>query len=211
MLCDKCKKNEATVSIRTNINGVTKQQKLCRDCAQEEGVFESAFDTLPIPNYVGQSAFSLPFSLAKVFGQLDPGQMTKTISFDVCPDCGRSIANFQEDGLFGCPTCYSHFRNWIEPMLDEIQGGHIQLEVVGGDGSRGIDLDTSISAEESGKSEPLENSPLSTLQVKLKDLVQQEKYEEAALVRDQIKAIKGDEQARDGGIKPNGQAQDEGE
>lgn len=211
MLCDKCKKNEATVSIMTTINGVSKKQNLCQACAEEEGVFESAFNSLPIPNYIGQSAFSLPFSLANLFGQLDQGQVTKTLSYDVCPDCGQGIGDFQQSGLFGCPSCYSHFRTWIEPMLDEIQGSHSQLELAGELGDRGVDLDPSAKDEVKDQSLSELDSRLADLQAQLKDLVKQEHYEEAALVRDQIKAVKEGEQAKGDGSNPAGQVQDKGE
>ena len=38
MLCENCKKKEATVFYEENINGKKKSYKLCPDCAAEKGV-----------------------------------------------------------------------------------------------------------------------------------------------------------------------------
>ena len=35
MLCDKCKKNNASYFSRTTINGVTHEEHLCLDCAKK--------------------------------------------------------------------------------------------------------------------------------------------------------------------------------
>ena len=49
MLCDRCKKNEATSYFRSTVNGVTTEEHLCSACAAEKGFsfpsFASPFTT----------------------------------------------------------------------------------------------------------------------------------------------------------------------
>lgn len=89
-----------------------------------------------------------------------------------CIDCGMSIEEFNKTGKLGCSKCYEVFRDNIQGMLKQIHGnakhhGKIPAKV----------------------SEIIKQArALEELKAKLKQCVLAEDYEQAAILRDQIKA-----------------------
>jgi len=88
-----------------------------------------------------------------------------------CPVCGINYVEFQSKGRFGCARDYDVFDKLIEPLLEKIHGAteHVgKAPPLGGDGVQ---------------------ARLVTLRRKLKSAVDEEKYEEAAGIRDEIRRI----------------------
>ncbi|NLJ70378.1 MAG: excinuclease ABC subunit B [Clostridiaceae bacterium] len=175
MLCEKCHINEANISVKTNIHGVTKTYQLCSECAQKQGLFQSGFgfESFPMSNYLGQALFNFPFVTLNNQPKTIGTQIDKSIR---CPACGQKYTDFRKTGLFGCPECYSTFHDVICSMLDQIHGGHIHndTQIV----PQNIDVE---------KVKPL--TEIEQLKSELKEKVQLEQYEEAALIRDKIKEL----------------------
>ena len=91
-----------------------------------------------------------------------------------CSQCGYDFSRFKETGLLGCPQCYHDFREYLNPMIRRIQGGLNHL------------------GQRPGKNpENPEDSRLSELQRQLAQAIDQEEYEKAAGIRDEIRALKG--------------------
>ncbi|MGN1373123.1 MAG: hypothetical protein ACI4VK_03630 [Candidatus Coproplasma sp.] len=101
MLCQNCKRREATQNHLEIINGKPFEYHLCAHCAQEIfGSFEDSF--------------------AK---GLANGLFDEPHSFDsVCPACGTSFSEFQRTGLLGCPSCYDVFREELMPYVAKMHG-----------------------------------------------------------------------------------------
>lgn len=202
MLCEKCHKNEASVSIKTIIDGVVENRNLCTVCANKEGLFQTgfAFDSIPMSNYIGQHLFSFPFETS-TRSRDETAAIHKNET--KCLTCGESLSDFKQTGLFGCSECYQTYRDLIRSMLDEIQGAHKHLdndrETLFAD--KPEDKKRYLHIEGAGKDEPGETrdviaseekrtmSEREQLKNKLEKLVKEENYEEAALVRDKIKAL----------------------
>ncbi len=107
--------------------------------------------------------------LANLFAPAGAAARTETR----CPVCGASYADFAEGGLLGCPGCYDTFRSRIEPILRRVHNAVThqgKLPVRGGG-----DLSTQRRIEE--------------LRLQLTQLVMREDFEEAARVRDEIRAL----------------------
>lgn len=106
MLCQECKKNEATVLLNTNINGVTSTKYLCQQCAQNHGLgsFMTAGDLL-----------------AGMFSQMGASPMFH-MQEKTCPECGYTLSQFKRNSLLGCDKCYTHFREELKPMIKRIHG-----------------------------------------------------------------------------------------
>ncbi|HHV07423.1 MAG TPA: hypothetical protein GXX69_04340 [Firmicutes bacterium] len=169
MLCDCCKKNPATVYVRRMVNGDTTEAHLCEQCARERGEW----------NIVIGPTFAFPdFSLGSLFASLldqHPG-FTGSMAGGTakrCPGCGLTYSDFRERGRLGCARCYSTFREPLDPLIRRLQGDVCHVGKVprrhGGTARLRYDLDA--------------------LRRQLKEAVASEAFEQAAKLRDEIKAL----------------------
>ena len=90
-----------------------------------------------------------------------------------CPDCGMTYVDFRSEGRLGCPNDYEIFREALDPLLEKVHG---RVEHMGKLPSR------------AGESQRKQRE-LMALRRKLRLAVDQENYEEAAKLRDQIKKM----------------------
>ena len=159
MLCGKCKKNPATTHIHTVINGVAKDVYLCAECAKDEGVHTF-------------SANGLGGMLSSLFGDvlsLNPASNTVR-----CACCGSTFSDIAKTGKAGCPDCYKTFYNEFLPYIKRVHGSVKHVGTAPGK-----------IAEQSA---PQVETP-ETLRAQLKELIAEEKFEQAAQVRDKIKEL----------------------
>lgn len=106
MLCEKCKKNQATTHISSTVNGVHVEKNLCAACAAEEGFSE-----------FGGGLFSM---LSSMFGE---GVSSPGIRSGLrCSLCGKSFEDIAESGRLGCANCYKTFASQLAPSLQRIHG-----------------------------------------------------------------------------------------
>lgn len=210
MLCEKCHKKEANISVKTMINGVSESHNLCRECAQKAGVFQTgfAFDSMPMSNYIGQALFNFPINKTSGF-KTGTGSGSETNL--KCDSCDETLKDFKQTGLFGCSDCYHTFRNLIRPILDQIQGSHMHFddkrETLIEDNTenekKGIIIEKSADVENRDAIEPKSEttkddqslSEIALFRQELRELIKEEKYEEAAVVRDKIKDLSKLDQA----------------
>ena len=161
MLCQKCGKNVATTHIKTVINGKVTEQNLCSVCASNNG-------------YSGFAGGTFSNLLASMLGQ--SLQSHPTSAMRRCECCGASYSDIAETGKVGCANCYNEFEEELLPYLKRIHGSVVH------------------SGKTPGRKELViteTEEPISKLKAKLASLVAAEKYEEAAVVRDEIKRMEG--------------------
>ena len=92
----------------------------------------------------------------------------------VCESCGTTHQEFKKGGRLGCEACYHVFRPVLDPLLDGMHAGTKHLgKIPSGSASR-VKFERSVD----------------TLKTELKDAVEKEDYEKAALVRDKLKELK---------------------
>lgn len=91
----------------------------------------------------------------------------------VCPRCGETYAQFQKSGMLGCAQCYQAFRKELTPLITLVQGRaqHAGRRPAG-------------SAEEQEMLNRREE-----LRARMEAAVAEENFEEAALLRDQLRAM----------------------
>lgn len=87
-----------------------------------------------------------------------------------CKKCGYTLSKYRSTGLFGCDECYKTFKKEIDSILLKMQGKNRHIK-----------------QEEHIRKEKLK--PIDELKEELQELVKQEKFEEAAVVRDKIKEL----------------------
>jgi len=170
MLCKNCNKNEASFRYTEIINGVKKEIALCDECRNKLGI--SGLD------------FNIPLGMTDFFSDFFEDN-TFMPEFDIikklkCDDCGISYDEFIDGGKVGCANCYSAFESKLNSILKNIHGSNMH---------KGRILNSPKQKKLEIIKENQNNNEVEKLKSKLKELVKQEKYEEAAKVRDEIKKL----------------------
>lgn len=93
-----------------------------------------------------------------------------------CDNCGYTLDDYKKTGLFGCDHCYEVFEDSVDNLLLKIHGKNRHIKNV----KKISENNSSVSNDE---------NDINILKQKLEKLVKEEKYEEAAIVRDKIKEI----------------------
>jgi protein arginine kinase activator len=100
-----------------------------------------------------------------------------------CPNCGMSYEDFQQTGRIGCSVCYGSFRRQLEPLLRRIHGTSTHSGKIPRRSGGTLELKQEIKR----------------LRAELKEKVSQEEYEEAAKLRDKVRAMERELSAKEGG------------
>ena len=90
-----------------------------------------------------------------------------------CPYCGETYAEFQKTGMLGCARCYQAFRKELTPLLARVQGRAQHA------GRR-----PPVSEEEQAR-----EARMAELRKLMEQAVQEENFEEAARLRDELRAM----------------------
>ncbi|WP_407305706.1 UvrB/UvrC motif-containing protein [Desulfosporosinus sp. SB140] len=160
MLCQHCQQREAKVQISKTENGQTHEVYLCEVCAKQTQEVSFIFHPVIVPEF-----------LQALFG-LNP-MLPEQPSEKVCPKCGISFSRITQAGKLGCSACYETFETQLEPLLRRVHGGGQNVGKV--PVRRGSEIKNRMEVRK--------------LKEKLQQLIQQENFEEAAKVRDQIRQI----------------------
>lgn len=173
MLCEKCKEREASVQYTQIVNGVKKEMMLCEKCSMELG---STFN-IPISfsNYLGDFISEYNDSFLPIY------QKQTEVK---CDKCNMTYSEFLNDGKFGCDRCYEVFEPNIDSIFKRLHGSNRHI---------GRKKYKKIDYKENNRVEKVEenktDNKLEKLKNKIKKLIREEKYEEAAKVRDEIRKL----------------------
>lgn len=150
---------EATVHLTEIVEGQMKKIDLCEDCANEKDVMN--------PESFGIADLLLGLGASQELDEAaGGGQMA-------CDTCGFTHADFKKSGRLGCPDCYTTFAAPLESMVKQMHKG----------------------TEHAGKfPKALRQARHATvaresLQERLAKAIEEENYELAAQLRDELKAI----------------------
>ena len=88
-----------------------------------------------------------------------------------CNSCGLTYDEFSNTGMLGCERCYDTFSNRLDGVLNRIHGSNRHL------------INDKKESNKKGLSE------LDKLKNELKDCIEKEEYEKAAVIRDKIKKL----------------------
>lgn len=191
MLCQVCKKNGATIHYKSSINGTVSEKYLCSECAAKSGIGEKSkpndmFHTVDIvDSFFDNSADSL---FGGLFGEMLSSKKTPSPVTAVCKGCGMRYNEFVQGGKMGCEHCYETFDSLLNPTLKRIHGN---TQYCG-----------KTPAGYKKKDNTLEK--INMLREKLAKAVEKQEYEQAALYRDEIKALEESAKNKDGEEKNNG-------
>ena len=96
-----------------------------------------------------------------------------------CPICGYTLDDYTKTGLFGCPECYNTFSDNLDELFLKIHGKNRHVKI----------KNKKISSKKENKNNITNEEKVLELKEQLKELINEEKYEEAAIIRDKIKEI----------------------
>ncbi len=176
MLCDICKKQEATVHLTEVINEEVSELHICEECAKSKG-----------------AQMQQHFGIADLLSGLvdlphDSLPKSKRIHIK-CPTCGMSYNNFKKIGRFGCADCYETFKRALYPLFKKIHGVSYRAgkEHKNREDKKLSDPKLAITKKALRPSAEMESSQ--DLKARLARVIELEEFEEAALLRDKIRAI----------------------
>lgn len=186
MLCQKCGKNEANVRYTQIVNGVKKEMILCEECAAKMGI-----NNFKINMPIHFSNFLDDFFDEE---QLLPSFMKE--KSNQCNSCGEVYDDFIKTGLLGCPECYDMFEDRLDSVLKHIQGnvkhvGRKPLNISEKMENTGENVTKKSAKVNNSNKEVKENKQTEIEQLKadLNKAIQEERYEDAAVLRDKIKKL----------------------
>ena len=179
MLCDNCGKREANVKYSENINGRKKELNLCEECSHKLGI--------------DQMDFSMPIDFSNFFegfmdnfGSNEFIPMLSDLKTLKCNSCGYTFNDIANTGRLGCKDCYDVFQDRLDPIIKRIQGSNKHV------GRIGKIIDNKIDSKNSENKEEKVKQPISEkekLENELKEAIKEERYEDAAKIRDEIKKL----------------------
>lgn len=162
MMCEQCGIRPANFHFTKIVNGQKTEMHLCEVCARERGEI--------MPGH--PDAFSIHNLLSGLLSTHPHGTQLAARPIQ-CPNCGLTYQQFSQSGRFGCSGCYQAFEDQLDPLFRRIHGN----------------------TEHHGKI-PIRSGHKIGLKRKLEDLkrllakkVEREEFEEAAKIRDQIRAL----------------------
>lgn len=125
MICEVCKKRQATVHMTDIVNDEKREIHLCQECAEAQGVMT-------------HTSFSLPDLLAG----LTKKRATQGGEDVTCQECDLSWSAFQARGRLGCANDYQAFRKELMPMIERIHGKteHVGKRIATGESGRQREL-----------------------------------------------------------------------
>ncbi len=164
MQCQMCGKRPAVVHFTEIVNNKKSEYHVCEKCAEERGYSTPLVKT----------KFSVGDLLAGMVDQTGSGEEAK-VGRVQCPRCHMVYSTFKETGRLGCSECYTTFRAQLRPLLRRIHG----------------------STKHVGKT-PIRDSARVALRREIQRLhedmqkaIEQEEFETAARLRDQIRTMEG--------------------
>lgn len=167
MICEHCKERHANVTVTQVQNGETVQHHYCDVCAQQMNPFQLELQDEPI---------SLQQFITNWFGNLpkqqvhgrSPNQIQKA-----CPTCQMTYQQFLKKGKFGCANCYATFKPMLPSIFEKLQAGtsHKSTTVVEPSPVRKL------------------QQQIEELREKMKQAIAEERFEDAATMRDEVKAL----------------------
>ena len=170
MLCEKCKKAEATTHIRQNINGEVAEMNLCENCAAElTGGFENHYGKL-----FSDFGFGLDSMLGSIFGQDFLTENLLSKPEEKCEMCGSTLSAIRKSGNVGCSECYKTFREELMPLIQRIHGKTVHSGKIPESAEGSISLKNKIAE----------------LEKELKKAVDEQNFEKAVEIRDEIASLK---------------------
>lgn len=172
MLCQNCSKAQATTHIKRIINGETTEQHLCAACAKRLG----------LDGFFEDFSLSIPNIFAGFFGDAAP--LLADRQAERCSTCGSSFDEIVHTGMVGCADCYKTFYDRLLPSIQRIHGRARHA---------GKQPPQTVLSEQNRPEQPqaqTKEDQIAALEQQMQQAVESQNFEQAAVLRDSIKALR---------------------
>jgi protein arginine kinase activator len=184
MLCDDCKKNEASIHIRKMMGEQVENVNLCSDCARARGVDQNMEKDL------AKLVFSMTSNLVGKKHEAPEEKVPKMLELKgdsiTCPKCCTTLELFSKTGRFGCDECYTAFAEILPPIIESVQRGEQH---------RGRRPASEAETDATPRLAARNYERMRLLREELARAVATESYERAAQLRDEIKHFENNDPA----------------
>lgn len=161
MLCDNCHERDSVIQVTLVNEPPQKQLNLCEKCAAERGIkTQLSTANQPLTDFI--------VAVQQKASPAGEGDAVK------CAFCQGTLRDFKNSGRLGCAYCYGAFETNLRDLLRRVHGNSKH---------QGKSYTPPVEALDEGA------TVLSELRDRLKRAIDQEQFEEAARLRDQIKVI----------------------
>ena len=160
MLCEECGKNTATVSITVTTGNGVNTRRLCPECMKKMELNLAKGD--------------IQSFLSSVLSVLGSEKKTEHPAI-TCTSCGLTFAEYEHTGRLGCAQCYRDFSQELKPSLQKIHGRTQHA----GRKPKSYVPDPKYEMDQRAEE----------LRKRMDDAVAKENFEEAARLRDELKAL----------------------
>lgn len=171
MECQECHQRSATLHFTQIVHGNKQEVSVCEECAQEKGYM--TYPTEESHSLHNLLAGLLSFDSVQIGSHSD--HMFKQPQSIKCPTCELTFSEFKRTGKFGCATCYQAFSSRLNTIIRRVQNGNTKHY-------------GKIPKRQGGSLHI--KKQIKSYQLQLQQLIESESFEEAAVVRDQIKELK---------------------
>ena len=173
MLCQNCGKYDATTHIKRVVNGEAMESHLCSKCAAELGYND----------FFGDFGLNISDIFTSFFGDnplsISGGKVER------CPGCGCSFEDIIKTGKVGCAQCYEKFYDKLLPSIQRIHGRAKHS-------GKTPTFRQTVEAPQQNTQKPSPENRLEQLESQMKKAVEEQNFELAAQLRDEIKQLKGE-------------------
>ena len=162
--CEECGEAPAVIHLLRVESGSVAHIRLCQGCAENlAGRTEGMALVLAVPSSLGRSG-----------KKQDKGEATRAPfpkpDLQVCTVCGTTLSDLKESGMVGCSVCYQVFAEHLRTLVQ----GDVELSAHLG------------KVPQCGSEGDVVRREVMRLQRMLRELVDCERFEEAASVRDKL-------------------------
>lgn len=181
MLCEHCKKNEATVYFSEVINGQLTEHYLCDDCMRK-GEKDMEHQAILFNNFISE-LMKIALEEGYIKSPNPPAQKR-------CKECGLSLKEFLEIGRFGCKECYTTFNDELKNAFINVHGNtkHVGKTIL--PDQQAVKEQKPVDSIQTSNLNKTKEDEIKGLEQALQKAIKEEAYEEAAHLRDTIRALK---------------------
>ena len=158
--CQVCHERDAVVHLTEVVNDTVTTSHLCSRCAAERGIaLEPGGAIIPVGG---------------LLAEVVPAVRPDAAGSSRCPACDATLAEIRASGRVGCPTCWVAFERQLTELVRRYHGAtqHVGLSPIEGD-----------------PQERRRSAELQRLRAELRRAVDAEEFEQAAGLRDQLRAL----------------------
>lgn len=179
MMCEECGIRPAKFHLMTITNDERTERKLCSVCMAK---YQKQLPGIDFSNLAGILNNILEGGAG---WQKEPED--DSLGALTCEQCGMTYAEFQKGGMLGCAKCYTAFKTPLDALLQRIHGNTQHAGRIPGSVRSNVSIRMNIDR----------------LKQRLQKAIADEEYEQAAKLRDNIRALNAQlaEQEKQGDIK----------